>query len=193
MGFEFSRFNASGQCEHTAEDGHVWLVGNAEYMARLRELVPTGLHSPTVYVKLSFRGRLSPPGRYGHLDMWKRQVTIVELEHAELASHCPAPTGVTSRWGLDDRIRYVAGGLEPIADDRVIADGLPELLKHVQFERMTIVSHPGPGETAELAEKRAQALLESFRNGGVTLPIAVRVGARSQPFIEFEAFGPDDD
>jgi hypothetical protein len=37
-----------------------------------------------------FRGRLSPPGSYGHLGAYSREVTVVELEEMSLEGTCEA-------------------------------------------------------------------------------------------------------
>jgi hypothetical protein len=57
-------------------------MGTAEFVERYNALVgfsgeaPRVVHAP-IYVR--FKGDLSPPGSHGHLGMYEREVTVIEL------------------------------------------------------------------------------------------------------------------
>jgi hypothetical protein len=85
--FEASVFREGyGHCP--AHGGGWWLEPNRDFLDRYDEL--TSGRSPfeqpyggttTYIVETRFVGRLSPPGSYGHLGDYSRQVDVLELQH----------------------------------------------------------------------------------------------------------------
>lgn len=83
-GFEVSAFVP---CEGVspAGPGYVpayWLSGTTEFYEQYTALVQSSGHDPatgylSVYVR--FKGELSPPGSYGHLSAYEREITVTEL------------------------------------------------------------------------------------------------------------------
>jgi hypothetical protein len=81
-GFEVSSFVPCGDPGQPGYGKGYWLMGTAEFVERYNALVgfsgqaPRRAHAP-IYVR--FKGDLSPPGSHGHLGMYEREVTVIEL------------------------------------------------------------------------------------------------------------------
>ena len=69
-----------------------WLSGTTEFHEQYTALVQSSGHDPStgylsVYVR--FKGELSPPGSYGHLSAYEREITVTELLEMSLDGTCP--------------------------------------------------------------------------------------------------------
>jgi len=91
-GFEVSSFVPCGMSEDASYGTGYWLTGTAEFNDQYRALVQSSGHDPIsgyqpVFVR--FSGELSPPGSYGHLGVYEREVTVIELLEMSLDGQCP--------------------------------------------------------------------------------------------------------
>ena len=83
FGPEQSAFFPDGDCSKTP----FWFtaIDVRDYDAKLPAL---GYHEA---IRVKFRGRVSPVGRYGHLGAYPREVQSIELISVESAPPCPWP------------------------------------------------------------------------------------------------------
>ncbi|GAB4579990.1 MAG: hypothetical protein Fur0022_27290 [Anaerolineales bacterium] len=75
-----------------------WLNGTSDFYDQYDALVESSDHDPitgslSVYVR--FNGELSPPGHYGHLGAYEREITVTELLEMSLDGLCPGDTPAT--------------------------------------------------------------------------------------------------
>jgi hypothetical protein len=72
-----------------------WLWPDKAFVDRFEALYPPEADPPNDYQRVytRFRGALTPPGHYGHLGSYARQVTVVELLEMVRIDHCPLPDG----------------------------------------------------------------------------------------------------
>jgi hypothetical protein len=90
-GFEVSSFVP---CDTNAGAGYgngYWLTGTPEFYDQYSALVQSSGFDPisgyqSVYVR--FKGELSPPGSYGHLGAYEREVNVTELLEMSLDGQC---------------------------------------------------------------------------------------------------------
>jgi hypothetical protein len=92
-GFEVSSFVPCGN--PTAEPGYgvgYWLSSEPEagFYEQYSEISAQVSPPPGGYVTVftRFRGRLSPPGSYGHLGAYSREVTVVEVLEMSVEGTC---------------------------------------------------------------------------------------------------------
>ena len=90
-GEEVSSFVPCGMAADPDYGNGYWLTHSEEVGRRYRAFVDRlssarGTVYPKVYVR--FRGKLSPPGHYGHLNAYEREVTVTELLDMSLDKKC---------------------------------------------------------------------------------------------------------
>ena len=89
-GFEHSGFYANAVCPEGT--GSFWVSWTPESMFAERLEGETGVDpfsEPDVLAfRVTVRGEVSPPGEYGHLGQYPREVTVFELIDAEIANDC---------------------------------------------------------------------------------------------------------
>lgn len=89
-GFEHSGFYENAVCPEGS--GSFWVSWTPESMFAERLEAETGVYpfsEPDVLAfRVTIRGEVSPPGEYGHLGQYPREVTVLDLIDAEFASDC---------------------------------------------------------------------------------------------------------
>lgn len=89
-GFEHSGFYEDALCPDDRESS--WLAWTSDSMFAERLEDETGVapfSAPdTLVFRVTITGEVSPPGEYGHLGQYPREVTVFELIDAELAGDC---------------------------------------------------------------------------------------------------------
>ena len=90
-GFEVSAFLPCGE-DGDYGNGYWWFKGTTEVYQQYYSLVESSGFNPStgylsVYVR--FKGELSPPGSYGHLSAYEREITVTELLEMSLDGTCP--------------------------------------------------------------------------------------------------------
>ena len=110
-GFEHSAFYPEVECP--AEGGRYWVSWTPESRFDERIVEETGVQpfaEPDVRTfRIALRGELSPPGEYGHLGAYPRELTVHELISAESATDCGEPQA-------DDNDADSGGGTVPPPD-----------------------------------------------------------------------------
>lgn len=94
-GFEVSSFVPCGMSQDASYGIGYWLNGTSDFYERYTTLVQSSGHDPatgyfSVYVR--FTGELSPPGHYGHLGAYEREITVTELLEISLDGLCSGDT-----------------------------------------------------------------------------------------------------
>ena len=87
-GFEVSVFTPCGKGAPSAATGY-WLTGTAAFHERYNALATTrGANGfgPVVYTR--FTGALSAEGRYGHLGVYKREITVTDVTEMAIRTDC---------------------------------------------------------------------------------------------------------
>ena len=89
-GFEHSGFYANAVCPEG--NGAYWVAWTAESRFAERLEDETGVYPfaerDALAFRVTVRGDVSPDGKYGHLGQYSREVTVLELIEAELATGC---------------------------------------------------------------------------------------------------------
>lgn len=89
QGFEVSVFTPCGGGSPSSATGY-WLTGSAAFHQRYNELAttrgPNGF-GPVVHTR--FTGTLSAEGRYGHLGVYKREITVTDVKEMSIRTNCP--------------------------------------------------------------------------------------------------------
>jgi len=91
-GFEVSSFVPCGIAENASYGNGYWLTGTTEFYDQYYALIQSsGFDQSTGYlsVYVRFKGELSPPGHYGHLGAYEREVTVTELLEMSVDGKCP--------------------------------------------------------------------------------------------------------
>jgi hypothetical protein len=89
-GFEVSSFVPCGMTGNASYGAGYWLTGTTEFYDQYYALVQSSGFDPTGYqsVYVRFKGELSPPGHYGHLGGYEREVTVTELLEMSVDGKC---------------------------------------------------------------------------------------------------------
>jgi hypothetical protein len=101
--FEVSSFVAGTDSGVSGCPGYgagYWLVGNDSFYRHFRAIYPIRPPYPQMerqIVYTRFYGRLSPPGSYGHLGQYKREITVLDIiDMAPICGCGAAPTPVVT-------------------------------------------------------------------------------------------------
>lgn len=89
QGFEVSVFTPCGRGSPSSTTGY-WLTGNAAFHERYSALATTrgsNGFGPVVYTR--FTGTLSAEGGYGHLGVYKREITVTSVTEMAIRTDCP--------------------------------------------------------------------------------------------------------
>lgn len=81
--FETSSFTTDGG------EGPYWLVGEGEVWSELNAPFQQAGRGPWGRAHLVVEGELSPPGRYGHLGAYERELRVTRVIEAQLVSTQP--------------------------------------------------------------------------------------------------------
>jgi hypothetical protein len=88
QGFEVSAFTPCGKGSPGSATGY-WLTGTAAFHERYNALATargSNGFGPVVYTR--FTGTLSAEGRYGHLGVYKREITVTDVTEMEIRADC---------------------------------------------------------------------------------------------------------
>ncbi len=89
QGFEVSAFTPCGEGSPSSATGY-WLTGSAAFHERYNALATTrGSNGFGPIVHTRFTGTLSAEGRYGHLGVYKREITVIDVTEMSIRPNCP--------------------------------------------------------------------------------------------------------
>lgn len=188
-GFEASIFFQDGSCGD-AEAG-LWLTSNdPSFGRRWTELFPEAESEwvTSSWVEIRFRGRLSPPGHYGHLNQWEREVEVEELIDMKRIDRCGVnPSIMTAHVEILHTLTFAPDDVELNESSVEILDILATTLKEHPEARVTIVARGASAEDP-VARERASSVLNYLIGAGVPRDrLLTRVEVASTgPDVRFE-------